>query len=537
MPDAGADPAAPPKLRGPTSLPTIGQGKPKLTTAAKRPLPDDPPALPPRAPDGHEESRVEMLSEENMPPTSAARERSGTTTNLLQPTIEVRHEMPNVLKRGEPIPIRVILTNRGATAVDRVVVTDELGPDLELLSASPKADRASGTLVWALGSLEAGEEKVIELAVSARAAATNPRVQNNATVSFQTTSRRSAAVCAPKLALSVQGPPSALVGETVHYAIEVKNVGDAAAQEAVLRDPLPDGLEHPHGPELENDIGDLAPGETRTIPLSLTATKEGSVVNRVSVVAAGVEEATVEVPLTIQEVKLALENQGPKVRYLNRPCTYELSVHNPGTTEARDVRLVTTLPAGVGFVHASQDGKHDAVAHAVAWTIGSLKPSETRTIALTGMANELGEQPFHATLTAANQFRQESNWTTTVQGVSALQVEVLDVDDPIEVGSEGIYEIRVINQGSIPATNVRVHATLPKELEAIAADGPTSQTLADQVLRFEPIDKLAPKADATFRVKVRGTAKGDCRFQASVTTDQLSRPVVKEESTTVFSDL
>jgi hypothetical protein len=53
---------------------------------------------------------------------------------------------------------------------------------------------------------------------------------------------------------------------------------------------------------------------------------------------------------------------------------------------------------------------------------------------------------------------------------------------------------------------------------------------------FDPLAKLATKADAVYRVKVRGVQPGDHRFRVQMTCDQLRQPVLKEEASRVYKD-
>ena len=50
----------------------------------------------------------------------------------------------------------------------------------------------------------------------------------------------------------------------------------------------------------------------------------------------------------------------------------------------------------------------------------------------------------------------EGEQAVLVEGITAIRRSVVDVDDPIEVGGETTYEIRVLNQGSKAATNVQL---------------------------------------------------------------------------------
>jgi uncharacterized repeat protein (TIGR01451 family) len=117
-------------------------------------------------------------------------------------------------------------------------------------------------------------------------------------------------------------------------------------------------------------------------------------------------------------------------------------------------------------------------------------------------------------------------------------MEMIDTDDPVEVGAETAYEIRVTNTGSKTESNLQLICTIPDKMEfrsATGAGGARSH-LEGRELTFEPIPKLAPRADAIFRVHVRGTAPGDLRFRARITAEGLTEPVLKEESTKVYGD-
>ena len=68
------------------------------------------------------------------------------------------------------------------------------------------------------------------------------------------------------------------------------------------------------------------------------------------------------------------------------------------------------------------------------------------------------------------------------------------------------------------------------------AAGPTNHTVRGQQIAFEPLPKLAAKADALYRVKVKTTRSGDWRFKVEMTSGELDSPVHEEESTRVYGD-
>src|SRR5262249_10380153 len=139
---------------------------------------------------------------------------------------------------------------------------------------------------------------------------------------------------------------------------------------------------------------------------------------------------------------------------------------------------------------------------------------------------------------AARGLRNKTEVVTRVEGLSALLMELVDLDDPVEIGVDTAYEIRVTNTGSKTETNLQLICVVPDKMEfrgaRSSANAPSTAQGKEGV--FEPLPKLAPRADVLFRVNVRGIAPGDLRFRARITADGLTDPVLKEESTKVYGD-
>jgi uncharacterized repeat protein (TIGR01451 family) len=117
------------------------------------------------------------------------------------------------------------------------------------------------------------------------------------------------------------------------------------------------------------------------------------------------------------------------------------------------------------------------------------------------------------------------------EGVAALRFEVIDVEDPVEVGKEAIYEIKVINQGTGLCTNVQIIGFPAEGTQAVSATGPTTVRLQAGQMVFDPIARLDVKGESIYRVKVKGTVAGDQKFRVQVSCDQIRTPIIKEENT------
>ena len=71
-------------------------------------------------------------------------------------------------------------------------------------------------------------------------------------------------------------------------------------------------------------------------------------------------------------------------------------------------------------------------------------------------------------------------------------------------------------------------------LTVTGVTGPAKHAVSGQTVGFEPVPRLAVKADAVIRLKARGTTAGDLRCKVQLSCDQLKQPVFKEESTVFF---
>src|SRR4029077_16714094 len=86
------------------------------------------------------------------------------------------------------------------------------------------------------------------------------------------------------------------------------------------------------------------------------------------------------------------------------------------------------------------------------------------------------------------------------------------------------YEIRVTNTGSKTETNLKLVCTIPDEMQFKTAQGPARFHEQGKDIVFDELPKLAPRADAIYRVMVKGIAAGDVRFRAQITSTNFVKP-------------
>jgi uncharacterized repeat protein (TIGR01451 family) len=194
------------------------------------------------------------------------------------------------------------------------------------------------------------------------------------------------------------------------------------------------------------------------------------------------------------------------------------------------------LPKELKFVEANNGGQFDAATHSVYWSLEELPPRETGTVTLTTLPQQPGDAKLLIKTMAKSGLKDQREEVVAIDGLAAINFQLSDVTGPVEVGGQASYEVRVANQGSKAATNVRLVAQLPSQMKAISADGPVRYKIEGQHVVFEPLKQLAPKGSATFTFKAQASAAGDLRVQVQLATDEIREPITKEESTRVFGD-
>jgi len=287
---------------------------------------------------------------------------------------------------------------------------------------------------------------------------------------------------------------------------------------------------------LEFELGALKPGEVRELDLMLTAASPGELVNiiRAEGEAGLSSEAQTAIEVVAPQLEVALA--GPKLRYLERNATHSISIKNPGTAPAKNVDLVAVLPRNLKFVEANNGGQFDEATHAVYWNLEELPPQETGVVKLTTLPLEAGEaRVVIRSVSAESGLKDEREEVVQIEGLAAINFQLSDLKDPIEVGGETSYEIRVTNQGTKASGNVHLAALMPTGMKPLSAEGPVRYKIEGQRVIFEPLRQLAAKAETVFTIKVQATGVGDQRIAVQLATDEIRDPISKEESTHVYS--
>jgi uncharacterized repeat protein (TIGR01451 family) len=488
-------------------------------------IPTIPPMIQPSLPP----AIAPMVDDKQLEPTTT----SENPTGRQEPAVSIEWVGPPAAKVGQPGDYTLVVHNICNTTVQHVMVHVRIPAEMKVEATEPKAVSEGGTLLWDLGDMLAKAEKNLQMKLVAER---KGDLMPQAKVTFTGASIMRVKVREPKLILKAAAPEKVLVGDAAAFTLTVTNPGDGSADQVKIHAALSEGLEHARGNKFDFEIGNLAPGESRSVQVICGTRIGGMQKCESSADAEGGLKSQDMASVNVIMPRLDLEIGGPRLKYLERKAIYTLKVTNPGDAPATNVTVSDVVPVGFKVLAASDGGRHDFSTHAVSWFLGEVGPGQTKQVQLEVQAINPGDFVHKASAMGARGLRAESQYMTKVEGLSALMIEMVDTEDPIEVGGDTAYEIRITNTGSKTETDIKLIATVPDKMEFKTAQGPVRFREEGKVIVFEPLEKLAPKADAIFRINVKALEAGTVRFKIQVASSNIQEPIIKMEPTRIYDD-
>ena len=209
-----------------------------------------------------------------------------------------------------------------------------------------------------------------------------------------------------------------------------------------------------------------------------------------------------------------------------------LTVTNQGTATEPTTTVLLQAPAEATLAGGA-DHRTNASGNAV-WTVTELQPGTAKRVCATYISRQAAAVAFTAVAQGASSSAVQTRCGTQVAGIPAILLETADLDDPIEVGKEVVYEIKVTNQGSAPGTNLKVVCQLPESEEFVSGTGPTEVRGQERTVTMDTVRVLAPKAQAVWRVTIKALKPDDARFKVLISSDQFEQPIQKDEATQLY---
>ncbi|MFQ3651148.1 MAG: hypothetical protein SNJ75_12510, partial [Gemmataceae bacterium] len=307
------------------------------------------------------------------------------------PVVMVRVRAPAELRADSPASYRISVENTSRAAAHHVLLKVALPANATLNKATPPAQTEPPQLAWKFGTLEAGQKREVTLLLKPT---NNDEVEVCARVQFEHGQCVRSKIARAGLDVRRIGPAFVRFAEVVSFTLEVSNNGRATAKNVTVEEVLPDAIDYANSVPAINGkppyvwkLGDLAPGERKTIRYEAFAKQQGEFKLRTVLKSDGSSTERTAL-LTVGQSPLALVVTGPCQAIVNRPTRYDITVHNHGSTALRKVSLSHELPREIELVSAAL-GRLDG--NTLRWDLGTLEAGSSRRVSLEVLTREPGD--------------------------------------------------------------------------------------------------------------------------------------------------
>jgi uncharacterized repeat protein (TIGR01451 family) len=338
-----------------------------------------------------------------------------------EPDVTFSKSGPATVSAGGQVTYTIAVSNNGDAASQPITVTDDLSDLYSNVNASSTVGTCSvgaGNLVTCnVGVLGAGDDATITITATAPSA-TCPEITNVASVQEGEQPPENTNTVDTQVTGCEEGPDVTITksasatsvepGDTFTFTVVVTSIGDSPAQSVVVTDTIASGLTIQSvsptpqcgfvGQAVTCNLGDLAPGASATITITVTATEDAcpSVVNSAHVSFAGGDGGSADSnPVTVDvdcgedpDLEIVKDSDAPAGGVEEDDSFgYTITVTNTGAGTANDVVVTDTIPDGLEI--DSVDGPGCSVAgQTVTCDVGDLAPGASVDITITVTARE-----------------------------------------------------------------------------------------------------------------------------------------------------
>jgi uncharacterized repeat protein (TIGR01451 family) len=322
---------------------------------------------------------------------------SQTTVEVQEPKLAISLAGANEVLFGQTKVYKLSLSNPGTGDAENV-----------MLHLSPLSDPNAAMTKHHIGTLPAGDTKVIEVEMTARQAGklvirAQAMADNglNAEISEEITVRRAA------LAVNVNGSKSKFTGTAAAYTIHVSNTGDAPAETVQIMAQIPAGAKF-----ISANNGQFNP-ETGKIVWTVPSIRTGGEINleckcllmsagtnQVSVTATASTDLSATAAAQTQVEALAdlkLEVNEPKGPLpIGEEVTYEILIKNHGSKSAERVFVVAFFEEGIDPTAAVGTQNEIGSGDVRFAPVATLAPGSTASFKIKAMPKQAGNLAFRA---------------------------------------------------------------------------------------------------------------------------------------------
>jgi len=298
------------------------------------------------------------------------------TVNVVAPALKLTKTAPAEGTPCDVWPVTLTVTNSGTGTARGVTLADQLPAGLKFDGATPN---------WNIGDIASGQSREIKFNVKADKTGT---FANTATATAQggltaTSNTTSTVIKQAVLTIDKKCPDRIRIGQNMKFDIVVTNTGTAVATNTVVRDAIPAGARFvsateggtASGSDAVWNLGNLNPGQSRTISLTLAGGNAGQVQNTASASANCANAVSDSCTVTIAgvpDIGTGIDDNDGVIT-VGQPHTFTYTAVNQGNTDLTNVKVVFSPEAGLEFVSSTAAGGAQAAGGTQSVNVGTLK--------------------------------------------------------------------------------------------------------------------------------------------------------------------
>ncbi len=328
----------------------------------------------------------------------------------------------------------------------------------------------------------------------------------------------------PQLQIEKIAPGNAVLGQPLVYNIVVRNHGQSAAHQVVVKDSIPAGSRLsgtiPRAELVDKQLlwklGTIDPGEERTIKIRVVPTAEGQIgsIATVNFVAEVAAQTMITAP------KIDFDLLGPPQARLGEPVVFRFRVANNGSGHASGVVIRNLLP---------DELKH-AGGNDLEYEVGDLPAGKSMEVKLTLKAAGLGQAVNRATLTAAGGLSRDAQAAIEIVG-SNLKISRTGPEKRF-LGRPAEYTNTIVNESDVAARTITVVESVPLGFDFVASTDGGRYDPARRMVVWR-IDGIGPHDTRDLKVKLLAKEEGTQKSLVTLVDSTGSRKEVTSETTVV----
>ena len=460
---------------------------------------------------------------------------------------------------GDIIRYNITITNNGPDNVTVITLKDLLPVGSEFVSASPAQDivgnptPSSVELTWnniiaSLGLSQLQPSMSVSILVNARilASAAGTTLSNNANITYNVYpyfNESTANVYVNQATVELNKTANNTrpnVGETVLFTIVAKNNGPNTANNLIVTDTLPAGLDF-----VSCTGGGVWDPVTRTVTWpAATVANNGNItyyltalVNSTSLAGTNITNVvnethaeypnnsttncTIYVPKADLYIQITSDKNNPNMGEI---VLYTIVAKNNGPNTANNLIVTDTLPAGLDFVNCTGSGVWDPVTRTVTWPAVLVANGGNVTYYITALVNSTSLAGTNITNMVNETHAEYPNNSTTNCTIyvpkADLYIQITSDKNSPTVGETFTLRYKLGNNGPDDATNVTITIPLPEGFVISKIEGDGNWTVTGNTINWTMNNVTV--GDPNLYISGWTTGPGNYLFTALIASDTFS---------------